>query len=240
MRSFFILPYEKVSFFYTKSMLAIIIRTLIILVFLIIGVRLMGKRTIGELQPYEFVITLAVADLACVPMQDVSVPITYGLIPLIVLFVVHYIMTAVVSKSIKFRKFINGKPMIVIDKDGINSECWTKLNMDVTDLISLIRQQGYFSIPEISYGILETNGKLSIMQNEEATPPKSVPMTIVVEGRIMKSNMEKIDFPEEKLKRIMEKEKLKVKDVVLMTADSGSIFVQPKKGKYFTVQEEAV
>ncbi len=218
-------------------MLAIIIRTIIIFLFLAVGVRLMGKRTIGELQPYEFVITLAVADLACVPMQDVSVPITYGLVPLVILFIVHYVMTAIISKSIKFRKIVNGKPVIVIDSDGINSECLTKLNMDVNDLISLIRQQGYFSIPEISFGIIETNGKLSIMENENATPPSSVPMTIVVEGKIMRENMQSVQITEEKVKTMLEEKKLKVKDVVLMTADSGSIFVQPRNAKYFTVQQ---
>lgn len=197
----------------------------------------MGKRTIGELQPYEFVITLAVADLACVPMQDVSVPITYGLVPLIILFIVHYIMTAIISKSIKFRKIVNGKPMIVIDNDGINSECLTKLNMDVNDLISLIRQQGYFSIPEISFGILETNGKLSILENENATPPSSVPMTIVVEGKFMRENMQSVQMTEERVQSVLEGKQLKVKDVVLMTADSGSLFVQPRNAKYFTVEQ---
>lgn len=220
-------------------MLVIIIRTLIILFFLMVGVRLMGKRTIGELQPYEFVITLAVADLACVPMQDVSVPITYGLVPLIVLFITHYVITAIISKSMPFRKFVNGKPMIVIDGDGINSECLTKLNMDVNDLISLIRQQGYFSIPEISFGILETNGKLSVMQNENATPPSSVPMTLVAEGKYMRENMRLIDFTEEKVNSLLSEKKIKVKDVVLMTADSGSIFVQPRNAKYFTMQQQA-
>ncbi|MGN0768950.1 MAG: DUF421 domain-containing protein [Christensenellales bacterium] len=218
-------------------MLVIIIRTLIILFFLMIGVRLMGKRTIGELQPYEFVITLAVADLACVPMQDVSVPITYGLVPLIVLFITHYVITAIMSKSIPFRKFVNGKPMIVIDGDGINSECLTKLNMDVNDLISLIRQQGYFSIPEISFGILETNGKLSVMQNENATPPSSIPMTLVVEGKYMRENMESINITEEKVNSLLDEKKIKIKDVVLMTADSGSIFVQPRNAKYFTIAQ---
>lgn len=220
-------------------MLVIVIRTIIILFFLVAGVRLMGKRTIGELQPYEFVITLAVADLACVPMQDISVPITYGLVPLIILFIVHYILTAVIAKSIKFRKFVNGKPMIVIDSDGINSECLTKLNMDVNDLISLIRQQGYFSIPEISFGILETNGKLSILENENATPPSSIPMTIIVEGKYMKENMESVKVSEETVNNVLKGKSLKVKDVVLMTADSGSLFVQPRNAKYFTIAQQA-
>ena len=218
-------------------MLTIVIRTLIILFFLILGVRLMGKRTIGELQPYEFVITLAVADLACVPMQDISVPISYGLIPLIALFIVHYVMTAIISKSIKFRKFVNGKPMVVIDNDGINSECLTKLNMDVNDLISLIRQQGYFSIPEISYGILETNGKLSIMENENATPPQSVPMTLIVEGKFMSENLSSLCIEKKDVEECLKEKRIKTKDVVLMTADSGNWFIQPRNDKYFTLPE---
>ena len=221
-------------------MLAVVIRTIIILAFLIIGMRFMGKRTIGELQPYEFVITLAVADIACVPMQDVSVPILYGIVPLSILFITHYIITAITSKSIKFRKFINGKPLIVIDGDGINVECLTKLNMNVNDLLELIRQQGYFSIPEISYGIIETNGKLSVLENSEAQAPASIPMTLVIEGKYLHENIRGIEFDENKINKILSDNKLKLKDVILMTAESENIFIQPKKGKYFTVTENAV
>lgn len=221
-------------------MLVIVVRTIIILLFLVIGMRLMGKRTIGELQPYEFVITLGVADLACVPMQDVSIPLMYGIVPLVILFVVHYIITAVTSKSVKFRKFINGKPLIVIDGDGINAECLKKLNMNVNDLMTMIRQQGYFSIPEISYAIIETNGKLSIMANDNATPPSSIPMTLVMEGKVMNENAESIGFDESKINSIIDKTKWKLKDIVYMTADSGNIFIQPRNEKYFTVNENSI
>jgi uncharacterized membrane protein YcaP (DUF421 family) len=195
----------------------------------------MGKRTIGELQPYEFVISLAVADLACVPMQDISVPIVYGIVPLCILFIGHYLITAITSKSIKFRRMLNGKPMIVIDNDGINSECLKKLNMNVNDLISLIRQQGYFSVTEISYAILETNGKLSIMENEQGQSPKTIPMTLVIEGKELKENMAMLNITSEQINKILDGQKLKVKDVVLMTADSNNLFIQPRCAKYFTV-----
>ena len=176
------------------TMLTVAIRSLIVFIILIVGVRLMGKRTIGELQPYEFVITLAVADLACTPMQDVSVPLVYGIIPILVLFVVHYLLTLATTKSQPFRKFLNGRPFIVIDGDGINSECLTKLNLSVNDLLALIRQQGYFSIPEIAYGIIETNGKLSILASENAAAPSSVPMTLVMEGKLLVENIEKLNL----------------------------------------------
>lgn len=217
-------------------MMLVLARSLIILTFLILGIRLMGKRTIGELQPYEFVITLAVADLACTPMQDISIPLLYGLVPLFTVFVAHYFITLVTTKSIKLREHLNGKPFIVIDGDGINSECLKKLNLNVNDLMSLIRQQGYFSVTQISYGIIETNGKLSILENEEAEAPQSIPMTLMVEGKILDENVKSLDLDETKIRDVLDKQHIKEKDVVLMTADSGNVFIQPKQGKYVTVE----
>ena len=217
-------------------MFTVVLRALIVFVVLIAGVRLMGKRTIGELQPYEFVITLAVADLACTPMQDVSVPLLYGIIPILVLFVVHYLLTLLTTKSMRFRKFLNGKPFIVIDGDGINSECLTKLNLSVNDLLSLIRQQGYFSIPEISFGIIETNGKLSLLKNENAEAPSSIPTTLVVEGKIIDENAEKMNIDTQKIKNILREQSLSIKDTVLMTAESGKVFIQPKRAKFLTIE----
>ena len=217
-------------------MMLVLARSLIILTFLILGIRLMGKRTIGELQPYEFVITLAVADLACTPMQDISIPLLYGLVPFFTVFVAHYFITLVTTKSIKLRERLNGKPFIVIDNDGINSECLKKLNLNVNDLMSLIRQQGYFSVTQISYGIIETNGKLSILENEEAETPQSIPMTLMVEGKILDENIKSLDLDETKIRDVLEKQHIKEKDVVLMTADSGNVFIQPKSGKYVTVE----
>ena len=216
-------------------MFTVVLRSLIVFIILIAGVRLMGKRTIGELQPYEFVITLAVADLACTPMQDVSVPLLYGVIPILVLFVVHFLLTFVTTKSQRFRKFLNGKPFIVIDSDGINSECLTKLNISVNDLLALIRQQGYFSIPEISYGIIETNGKLSILENENASAPSSVPTTLIVEGRLLGNNLEKINVQKDKVLSLLFDQHLTVKDVVLMTTEAGNVFIQPQNAKYITL-----
>ncbi len=186
-------------------MLTVLIRTFLIFVLLIFGIRLMGKRTIGELQPYEFVITLAVADLACLPLQDVSVPILYGVVPIVALFVIHYLITLFSVKSIRFRKFLNGKPFIVIDGDGINYECCKKLNISINDLLELIRQQGYFSIPEISFGIIETNGKLSVMKNDTAVPPSSVPMTIIVEGKFLNDNASSLSIDKQKLLAFLQK-----------------------------------
>lgn len=217
-------------------MVMIIARSLIIFALLILGMRLMGKRTIGELQPYEFVITLAVAELACTPMQDLSIPLINGIIPLFTLFLAHYLITFITTKSIKFRKALNGKPLIIIDSDGINSECLKKLNMNVNDLMSLIRQQGYFSLEQVSYAIIETNGKLSILENEEAASPNSIPMTLIVEGSYMHENMESMHITEEQVEKVLQEQQLEKKDIVIMTADSNRLFIQPKAKKYCVIE----
>lgn len=217
-------------------MLVLVARSLIIFLVLILGIRLMGKRTIGEFQPFEFVIVLAVAELASTPMQDISTPILYGLVPLFTIFIAHYIITAIGSKSIRMRRVMNGKPMIIIDDKGIDNENLKKLNLNINDLLEMIREQGYFSIEEISYAIMETNGKISIMENQNANPPNSLPMTLVVEGRYLVDNMTKINIEKEKVEKLLQKKNIKMEDVLLMTADSGKIFLQPKDDNYITFE----
>ncbi|HHU43882.1 MAG: DUF421 domain-containing protein [Bacillota bacterium] len=221
-------------------MLVVIFRSLIILVFLIAGMRLMGKRTIGEYQPFEFVIVLAVAELAATPMQDISTPIIYGLVPLITVFVVHFILSSINKKSIRLRKFLNGKPMIVIDKDGINSQALKELNMNTDDLMGMLRGQGCFSIEEVNYAIMETNGKLSIMQNENAPGSQSIPMSVVVEGKIMGENIKNINLDKQKILDIIREKNLKLNEVLLMTLDSKKVFIQPINGKYMTFEAQDV
>ena len=200
----------------------------------------MGKRTIGEYQPCEFVIVLAVAELAATPMQDISTPIIYGLVPLITVFVVHFILSSINKKSIRLRKFLNGKPMIVIDKDGINSQALKELNMNTDDLMGMLRGQGCFSIEEVNYAIMETNGKLSIMQNENAPGSQSIPMSVVVEGKIMGENIKNINLDKQKILDIIREKNLKLNEVLLMTLDSKKVFIQPINGKYMTFEAQDV
>lgn len=220
-------------------MLIVIARSIIIYVFLVVGMRLMGKRTIGEFQPFEFVIVLAVADLASTPMQDIATPLLYGILPLLTIFVIHYFVNLIASKSIRFRKFMNGKPMIIIDDKGINNECLKKLNMTVNDLMEMIRQQGYFSIEEVSYGIIETTGKLSIMKNENAESPNSIPMTIILEGRFLGENLSSLKITKEEIEDILKRKNYRVKDILLLTTDTNKYLLQAKNKKYeiFGVQK---
>ncbi len=151
-------------------MLIVFTRAIIIYVFLLIVMRLMGKKQLGELQPFEFAITLIVADLACIPMGDTSMPITYGLVPIFTLFVIHLLVTKLTKHSIKLRKLINGKPIIVINGDGIDYEMMKSLDMTVNDLMEALRSNGFFSPDEVEFAIVETNGDLSVLPKTENIP----------------------------------------------------------------------
>ena len=103
----------------TKGMLIVFVRTAIIFATLLIIMRLMGKRQIGEMQPFEFIITLIIADLACIPMSDVSIPLLYGIVAILALFILHQLLAILQKNSVIFRRIISGKPSIVINKKGI-------------------------------------------------------------------------------------------------------------------------
>ena len=215
-------------------MLVVFIRTVIIYLCLVVGMRLMGKRTIGELQPFEFTITLALADLACMPMQDISVPLVYGLIPLFVMFLLHFFITILTGKSIKFRRFINGKPIIIINEDGIDYKAINSLNVNVNDVLESLRSQQVFSPEQVKFAVYETNGNLSIMERENAKQPSGIPVTIIVEGRLMENNFSYAKVEKDDIINYLESKNLKLKDVLLMTIDGSHYFVQPKGKKYFS------
>lgn len=213
-------------------MLVVFIRTIIIYICLLIGIRLMGKRTIGELQPFELVITLAIADLACMPMQDISVPLVYGLVPLFTMFLLHLSFTWLATKSIKFRKALNGKPVIVVTPDGIDSEAMAKLNFTVNDLLESLRSQQFFSIEQIRYAVLETNGNLSVMENENAQSPECIPVTLVIEGKKMQTNYSVAGVDDAFVENILREKNFKTEDVVLFTKANDRIFIQPRGNKF--------
>ncbi len=232
-------------------MLIVFTRAIIIYVFLLIVMRLMGKKQLGELQPFEFAITLIVADLACIPMGDTSMPITYGLVPIFTLFVIHLLVTKLTKHSIKLRKLINGKPIIVINGDGIDYEMMKSLDMTVNDLMEALRSNGFFSPDEVEFAIVETNGDLSVLPKTENIPltrgdieslksgetsddntDSTIPYMLIAEGKRMGENIEKCGIDENVITDILNKYSLKQKDVLILTVrNNETIFLQPKSQK---------
>lgn len=224
-------------------MLVSFFRSIIIYIFLVIAMRLMGKKQLGELQPFEFVITLVASELACIPLSDMQTPLFYGFIPIITLLALDVIMTKIVKHSIKLRAVINGRPVIVIDKNGINSEAMTSLDMNVHDILEGIRSQGYLSPNELEYCIVETNGNISCIPkgNErpakaldvkgDTTPPQ-MPYTIISEGKLLSHNLRNVNLEESYIFELLKKYNLKQKDVLFLGCTNEEYYLQPLNKPY--------
>lgn len=220
-------------------MLIIFIRAIVLFTILLIVMRLMGKRQIGEMEPYELAITLVIAEIACVPMQDKSIPLAHGVMAILALYIVHQIIMFI-SKSNKVQRLISGVPSVVINKNGIDYSSLLSLNMAVSDLLQSMRVAGYFNIDEIKYGLYETNGQLSVVPNEELeNQPKSLAVPFILDGAYNDDELKQYKVQKEFIDKILAKHHLKLKQVALLTIDrSNKMLIQPKNTKYFTEQLE--
>lgn len=221
-------------------MLVIFFRTLIIFTTLIVLMRLMGKRQIGEMQPFEFIITLIIADLACIPMADVSIPLIYGLVAIIGLFLLHQILSALEMSSTTFKRIISGKPSVVINTNGVDMKELKKNSLGLDDLIEAMRSQGYFSLDDLSYAIFESNGKLSPLENMDKTDKtNSIALLIVDDGKISKKNTTLINSNEQSVCSFIKNQGATLKKTEVMTIDgNGRVYLKQKGEKYKILQFE--
>lgn len=215
-------------------MIVTFFRTLIILITLIILMRLMGKRQIGEMQPFEFIVTLIIADLACIPMTDVSIPLLYGIVAIICVFLLHQILAMLEQSGSLLKRIISGKPSLVINKNGVDMLELKRNNMDVSDLIESMRSAGYFSLDDVDYAIFESNGKLSAMQSSKGqNTPTSVPLLIVSNGKTDGKNLKIIKTEKEDLITFLKSHNLNLKNTEVMTVDgNGRVYLKAKNEKY--------
>ena len=144
-------------------MLTLVIRVIIIYIITIIVMRLMGKRQIGDMEPFELVITLIIADLATIPMADPTIPIWYGIVPLLVMQVIHFFVVKLQCKSKTIRSILSGSPVIVVSPSGIDRKKLNELDICEDELMELLRSKDIYNIQDIDYAILESSGKLSVV-----------------------------------------------------------------------------
>ncbi len=215
-------------------MTVIFIRTLIIYLTLAVIMRLMGKRQIGEMQPFEFIVTLIIADLTCIPMADVSIPLIYGIVSMLTLFILHQLLSLIERSGQKAKKILSGKPSIVINKNGVDLTELKKNNLGVDDLIESMRALGYFSLDDLSYAIFESNGKLSPMENlKREEKPTSLPLLVIDDGKIIKENLSLINSTQSKITEFIEGQGAKLKNTEVLTIDgNGRAYFKQKKQKY--------
>lgn len=228
-------------------MFTVFLRVIIIYSTVLLFLRLMGKRQIGEMQPYEVVITLIIADLATLPMSDTNIPLLNGILPLAVLVVLHFAITFSTRKSLFLRKVFSGKPVVVISPNGIEYENLRELNMNIDDLQESIRLCNYYSFDQVQYAIVETNGKMSIIPTSDAAPataqdvkvknpPPVLPSIIVSDGKIVKEKLQEQDLTIDFVKKFMKKMNIKkIDDITIMSIDEDNKMYLQLKGKKFQV-----
>jgi len=228
-------------------MLTVFLRATIIYIILLVIMRLMGKRQLGQLQPFELVITLLIAELACIPMAETAIPVSYGLIPIFTLFVLHLFITKLAAKSIGFRRLLNGKPAVIINGGKIDYKIMKKLDMTTNDLMEGLRNSGYFNPEDVAFAILETNGQLSVMPSAKSAPltpddmkmtvqEQTLPYTLVSEGKLLKGNMKLIGFDESRVQEVLDRYNIKTVNALLFMMDNGGAgFLQAMDGEPISI-----
>ena len=213
----------------------IIIRTIFVFITLFIVMRLMGKRQIGEMQPYEFVITLIIAELACIPMQDNSIPILYGIISILTVYLLHQIVCVLDLSFRGAKTILSGEPSIVLNKNGIDDTQLKKNNLDVSDLIESLRGKGYFSLDAVDYALYEAGGNFSALPKKEYdSMQNSLPIILVDEGKFEEKNIQITGRSKQYFADILRENGCKSeKNLLVMTVDgNGKIYFQERNKKY--------
>ncbi len=224
-------------------MLNTIIKTAVIYILIIISMRIMGKKLAGQLQPYELVITLMIAEIAAAPIDSGDTPMTAGLIPTLTLLIVYSVFSFLSLKSRKIRVFFCGRPSILISNGKLMTEEFEKLSYSLSDLMEQLRSAGYSDVRQICYAILETNGELSILPYPAETPPTakmlgirtekdSIQLPIILDGDTVDFGLSECGFSRESLENWLKKRKLgSISDIFLLSvAKDGSYFCQRKNG----------
>jgi uncharacterized membrane protein YcaP (DUF421 family) len=197
----------------------------------------MGKRQIGELQPYEFVITIMISDLAALPMQDTRLPLILGVIPILTLLFIKTVLSLIQLKSQKARKILEGEPCILINRGKINFETLKRQQINLDELMEEIRLAGYFDLSEIEFGILENNGQMSFLtstkssdgssdsQNTSSSKPR-LPIIYVLDGRINRNALTSGNKTDEWVQNELKKHKVNsIKDVLIAMTDTKGKFI---------------
>ena len=223
-------------------MFLIFVRTIILYVIILIVVRCMGKKEIGQMQPFEFVISLMVADIASMPLTDTGIPILHGVIPILGLLFAYIIFTICNIASVTLREIICGRPAILINKGKIDEKILIKEKITINELQERLRVKDIFSIEDVEFAILETNGELSVVEKPEKknlTPEdmgiipnySGITYDLVIDGKVMVENLERLKKTYSWLKKEINKFGYEPEEALIVTINgSGSIYSQKKEG----------
>ncbi len=212
-------------------MVIALFRTVILYLLIITGVRLMGKRQVGELEPSELVVSLLIADLAAVPMQDFGIPLLTGIIPIFTLLSLTMVFSVLTMKNTRFRILMCGRPSIVVKNGSLDQREMQRNRYTVDELFEELRMKGYTDLTRIKYAILETNGQLSVLPYAACQPPDAaqmsvnvqesgLPVILISDGRLLEENLHISGHDRSWLDKQLQKHNCpSLADVFLMTVD---------------------
>ena len=212
-------------------MLLSYIRTGVLYLILIAVIRLMGKRQIGQMEPAEFVVTMLVANLAAIPMQDGGIPLLSGLVPILTVLGVELVLSTLSMDSIRLRQLLCGKPVILIENGHIIQRNLRRTSITLDELTGHLRQKDVLDIRAVQYAILETDGNLSVFPYPAHRPasakdagvptsPQHLPVTIVEDGALLKKNLPLVNKDEAWVRRVLNNHHADLADTWLLTVDA--------------------
>ena len=212
-------------------------RTVLLYLVLIFSIRLMGKRQIGQMEASEFVVTMLVANLASIPMQDSGIPLFSGLVPILVVLGMELVMSCAILKSVRFRKLLCGKPVILIDNGKILYKNLQAVRVTMDELTGHLRQKDVLDVSSVQFAILETDGNLSVFPypqarpasaEEAGIPPKKqyLPITIIEDGYLSRENLRKAGKDDAWIRKVCGSDQ---KSILLLTVDAQNHLVLLRK-----------
>lgn len=213
-----------------EIMIISVIRTVILYIFVITAIRIMGKRQLSDMQTSELVITMIIADIAAIPMQNTSQPLLSGIVPVLILVCAEIFISIMMLKIPTLRNLVCGKPEIIIENGKLNQRMLKGLRLTTEDLSVLLRQQGVFNIEDVMYCIIETNGQISVLLKPEKRNPSiedfnlpakdtGLETVVISDGEFLKASMRLCEVDENWIEKILRRENLKVNDIMMMTVN---------------------
>lgn len=222
----------------------IFVRSVIIYILVVIAVRIMGKRQIGELNPHELVITILISSVATVPLQDNSMPLTNSIIPILIFVALEVLGSALSMKSLWFRNLIQGKPIIIIKDGKLQQKDLKRLRFTIDDLMDSLRRQDIFDISQVAYAVVETNGNLTVQKKAAYMPltsldmnlPKqeaAMPITVVIDGKPVSEYFGSTKYSQAEIEKLVKGTGVDIKDILLMTVDinSNTFYIKKENDK---------
>lgn len=219
------------------------VRTIFLYLVLIFVIRMMGKRQVGQMEPSEFVVTMLVANLASIPMQDGAIPLFSGLVPILTVLGMELVISWLTVKSIAMRKLFCGKPVILVENGHILEDNLRATRVTLDELTGHLRQKDVLNIEDVQYAILETNGELSVFPFPEKmpacaadagirVPSQSLPVTVICDGLLLEANLRSLGKDGPWLNAVLKKHRASISGTLIMMADAdGNVYFQPKGEK---------